>query len=313
MGRDDTTVVSLITGGDESAYTDEVRALSKWCVDNNLSLNTRKTKEMLTDFRGGTGWINGDEVERVSTFKFPGDYTANSVKILVLDALSFASILKIFVITLHVNLRSPARLQYSGALLFFSTSWLFHLVFLWGHLPRALAAFELHVQRLASSELCHFSSPSLSSWLRSLILRGRACACSLHSAPPRRSYLHPRTSVSVGLPLQSGIPASLLPPLIKHSNLYSQTALSSVPGHLLYPAPRYRRLYNKKFRMCRRCTLRSTTVRSRLSATENRHEARRSMSSWDSVGYPCPHSCRSCCRSSRGLCGSACDIFRHFY
>jgi hypothetical protein len=36
---DDTTVVGLITDNDETAYRVEVRKLSVWCQDNNLSLN----------------------------------------------------------------------------------------------------------------------------------------------------------------------------------------------------------------------------------------------------------------------------------
>ncbi|KAI3372221.1 hypothetical protein L3Q82_022659 [Scortum barcoo] len=41
---DDMTVISLITGDDETAYTEEVRALTSWCQDNNLHLNFSKTK-----------------------------------------------------------------------------------------------------------------------------------------------------------------------------------------------------------------------------------------------------------------------------
>ncbi|KAF7640528.1 hypothetical protein LDENG_00045210, partial [Lucifuga dentata] len=48
---DDTTVVGLISGGDESAYRNEVEHLSVRCKDNNLILNTTKTKEMIVDFR----------------------------------------------------------------------------------------------------------------------------------------------------------------------------------------------------------------------------------------------------------------------
>jgi hypothetical protein len=42
---DDTTVVGLITDNDETAYREEVRDLTMWCKDNNLSLNVIKTKE----------------------------------------------------------------------------------------------------------------------------------------------------------------------------------------------------------------------------------------------------------------------------
>ena len=45
------------------------------CEDNDLILNTKKTKEMIVDFRKGQPsheglCIGGEEVERVSSFKF---------------------------------------------------------------------------------------------------------------------------------------------------------------------------------------------------------------------------------------------------
>lgn len=48
---DDTTVVGFITGGDETAYRGEVASLVEWCEENNLTLNTDKTKEMIVDMR----------------------------------------------------------------------------------------------------------------------------------------------------------------------------------------------------------------------------------------------------------------------
>jgi len=44
-----TTVVRLITKGDESAYREEVQRLTEWCTENNLSLNIKKTKELIID------------------------------------------------------------------------------------------------------------------------------------------------------------------------------------------------------------------------------------------------------------------------
>ena len=41
---DDTTVVGLITDKDEKACREEVRDLTVWCKDNNLSLNVIKTQ-----------------------------------------------------------------------------------------------------------------------------------------------------------------------------------------------------------------------------------------------------------------------------
>ena len=40
----DITVVGLITNNDETDYREEIRDLTVWCKDNNLSLNVIKTK-----------------------------------------------------------------------------------------------------------------------------------------------------------------------------------------------------------------------------------------------------------------------------
>ena len=48
---DDTTVVGLISKGNESAYRDEVVQLTQWCSEHNLLLNTAKTQELVVDFR----------------------------------------------------------------------------------------------------------------------------------------------------------------------------------------------------------------------------------------------------------------------
>ncbi|KAI4875469.1 hypothetical protein NFI96_005346 [Prochilodus magdalenae] len=85
---DDTTILGLITDGDETAYRDEVSALSEWCYHNNLSLNTSRAEEMIVDYRklqrGGHSplCINGAEVERVSSvrrkkFGLPPDILTN--------------------------------------------------------------------------------------------------------------------------------------------------------------------------------------------------------------------------------------------
>jgi hypothetical protein len=50
---DDTTVVGLITDNDETAYREEVRELTVWCQDNNLSLNVSKINELIMDYRKG--------------------------------------------------------------------------------------------------------------------------------------------------------------------------------------------------------------------------------------------------------------------
>ncbi|KAI4892187.1 hypothetical protein NFI96_026690 [Prochilodus magdalenae] len=75
---DDTTVIGLIRADDETAYRDEVQHLAAWCNDNNLVLNTQKTKEVIVDFRKSRNQahtpihISGAEVECVSNFKFLG-------------------------------------------------------------------------------------------------------------------------------------------------------------------------------------------------------------------------------------------------
>ncbi|KAK2875601.1 hypothetical protein Q8A73_024029 [Channa argus] len=46
---DDTAVIGRIAGGNEAAYRREVASLVSWCGDNNLTLNTDKTKEMIVD------------------------------------------------------------------------------------------------------------------------------------------------------------------------------------------------------------------------------------------------------------------------
>ncbi|KAK3511896.1 hypothetical protein QTP70_027484 [Hemibagrus guttatus] len=71
---DDTMVIGLIS--DKTAYRAEVQHLVAWCADNNLLLNTSKTKELNVDFRREKGrthdpiHINGMAVESVSSFKF---------------------------------------------------------------------------------------------------------------------------------------------------------------------------------------------------------------------------------------------------
>ena len=48
---DDTTVIGLVKDGDESAYREEARSLALWFKDNNLNINSIKTREMIIDFR----------------------------------------------------------------------------------------------------------------------------------------------------------------------------------------------------------------------------------------------------------------------
>ncbi len=48
---DDTTVIGLITDNDETAYSEEVSALTKWCQENHLSLNHRQDQGLQGDYR----------------------------------------------------------------------------------------------------------------------------------------------------------------------------------------------------------------------------------------------------------------------
>ncbi|KAI3355625.1 hypothetical protein L3Q82_017914 [Scortum barcoo] len=48
---DDTTIVGLISDNDETHYREEIQHLTQWCSNNNLVLNTSKTKEVIVDYR----------------------------------------------------------------------------------------------------------------------------------------------------------------------------------------------------------------------------------------------------------------------
>jgi hypothetical protein len=81
---DKTTAESCITGGDETAYRQEVDCLVSWCDNNNLQLNATKTKEMVVDYRGKKGpveplVINGEPIEIVDFFKFLGTTMSNDL------------------------------------------------------------------------------------------------------------------------------------------------------------------------------------------------------------------------------------------
>ncbi|XP_072516687.1 uncharacterized protein [Salminus brasiliensis] len=80
----DTTVLGLISKGDESAYREEVQQLTDWCTVNNLHWNVEKTKEMVVDFRKTRRDhsplnINGSSVEIVKSTKFLGVHLAENL------------------------------------------------------------------------------------------------------------------------------------------------------------------------------------------------------------------------------------------
>ena len=77
-------MVGLITDNDETAYREEVRDLTMWCKDNNLSLNVIKTKEMIVDYRKKRTehaliLIDRAVVEQVEGFNFLGVHITNKL------------------------------------------------------------------------------------------------------------------------------------------------------------------------------------------------------------------------------------------
>lgn len=48
---DDIAVVGMITNNNEVTYREEVQALTSWCQNNDLLLNTSKTKKLVIDLR----------------------------------------------------------------------------------------------------------------------------------------------------------------------------------------------------------------------------------------------------------------------
>ncbi|KAL0195062.1 hypothetical protein M9458_008634 [Cirrhinus mrigala] len=82
---DDTTVIGLIRGGDESAYRQEVKELAVWCSHNNLELNKLKTVEMIVDFRRNPPALSSltimdSTVATVEKFKFLGCFISQDLK-----------------------------------------------------------------------------------------------------------------------------------------------------------------------------------------------------------------------------------------
>ena len=68
----------------ETAYREEVRDLTVWCKDDNLSLNVIKTKEMVVEYRRRSTehvpiLIKGAVVEHVESFKFLGVHIKNKL------------------------------------------------------------------------------------------------------------------------------------------------------------------------------------------------------------------------------------------
>ncbi|XP_061616445.1 alpha-1,3-mannosyl-glycoprotein 2-beta-N-acetylglucosaminyltransferase b isoform X2 [Phyllopteryx taeniolatus] len=82
---DDTTVISLIKDGDNSAYRQEAERLELRCGRHNLELNTLKTVEMIVDFRTHPSpqlplTLSSCLVSTVETFKFLGITVSQDLK-----------------------------------------------------------------------------------------------------------------------------------------------------------------------------------------------------------------------------------------
>ncbi len=84
---DDTTVISLIQDGDESAYRQEAKELADRCDLNNLELNMLKTVEMIQegDFRRNPPalpplTIMNSTVTAVESFRFLGTTISQDLK-----------------------------------------------------------------------------------------------------------------------------------------------------------------------------------------------------------------------------------------
>ena len=82
---DDTTLIGLISDGDESAYRWEIDQLVTWCSQNNLELNALKTMEMIVDFRKNTAPLSpitlcDSPVDTVESFRFLGTLISRDLK-----------------------------------------------------------------------------------------------------------------------------------------------------------------------------------------------------------------------------------------
>ncbi|TWW71928.1 hypothetical protein D4764_16G0004250, partial [Takifugu flavidus] len=82
---DDTTLIGLISNGDETAYRREVARLVSWCGHNNRQLNAQKTVEMIVDFRKVTAplpplALMDSPITIVDSFRFLGTTITRDLK-----------------------------------------------------------------------------------------------------------------------------------------------------------------------------------------------------------------------------------------
>ena len=81
---DDTAMTGLIHNDDDRAYLHQLQSFVEYCNTNFLQLNISKTKEMVIDFRRSVlqpppVFIDGVEVERVSSYKYLGVHLTDSL------------------------------------------------------------------------------------------------------------------------------------------------------------------------------------------------------------------------------------------
>ena len=84
---DDTVIVGLLDDNENSEqnYRSEIESFVKWCEENFLNLNVKKTKEMIIDFRRKRQEIepiiiNEEAVQIVENYKYLGCIIDNSLK-----------------------------------------------------------------------------------------------------------------------------------------------------------------------------------------------------------------------------------------
>src|SRR4029434_110081 len=82
---DDTTLIGLISVGEESAYRWEIDNLVTWCGQNNLELNALKTVEMVVDFRKNPAppnpiTLSDAPVDSVESIRFLGTIISQDLK-----------------------------------------------------------------------------------------------------------------------------------------------------------------------------------------------------------------------------------------
>ena len=81
---DDCTLDVIVSAGEESTMQGVLDAVQRWAVDNKMSLNAKKTKDMWVSFRAVPEppalHLNDANVDRVKTFKLLGTGLQDDLK-----------------------------------------------------------------------------------------------------------------------------------------------------------------------------------------------------------------------------------------